>query len=32
LWTCAVGEDLVENGGSFLEVSVAAAAEPEAVD
>jgi hypothetical protein len=24
LWTCAVGEDLVENGGSFLEVTVAA--------
>jgi hypothetical protein len=22
LWTCAVGEDLVENGGSFLEVIV----------
>jgi hypothetical protein len=21
LWTCAVGEDLVENGGTFLEVS-----------
>jgi hypothetical protein len=21
LWTCAVGDDLVENGGSFLEVS-----------
>jgi hypothetical protein len=32
LWTCAVGEDLVENGGSFLGVSVADAAETEAVD
>jgi hypothetical protein len=27
LWTCAVGEDLVENGGSFLEVSGAEAAD-----
>jgi hypothetical protein len=23
LWTCAVGDDLIENGGSFLEVTVA---------
>jgi hypothetical protein len=21
LWTCPVGEDLIENGGAFLEVS-----------
>jgi hypothetical protein len=25
LWTCPVGEDLVENGGTFLEVSTAPA-------
>ncbi len=25
LWTCPVGEDLVENGGTFIEVSAAAA-------
>jgi hypothetical protein len=27
LWTCAVGDDLVENGGSFLEVIAPEAAE-----
>jgi hypothetical protein len=29
LWTCAVGEDLVENGGTFLEVSASDTADKE---
>jgi hypothetical protein len=32
LWTCAVGEDLIENGGSFLEVSAGKADEPMAAE